>query len=511
MPNRANRRTLPLAALRAGALLCVLAALPAGGAVYTITTLGEDDLANGNCTLREALLAASTDGSHDQCAGDAGPDEIVLAVAGAYELDDGDIASAGRGLTVRGAAGQPASAYVVDLGGAQRFLHVLSGSALTLENLTLIDGLASQRGGALLAEDSDLTLRRVAIAGSESANGGALSFVTFSERHLELEATAFSDNRALGNQAFGGAVEVNLQGAGSVRIVAASFEGNRIDSATGTFSRAGGGLSIQSFDGGAVELRHLRFTANVINAPSFARGAGAALAVSSPAPFELEDALFEGNRHAVEAATNGPAGLNLTLDAPAATVRRVRLLGNLGGVGRDQAVIQVQGATQAVVSDLLAAGGDGAGLFLATSGSLCSLLAGNLTVAGHPDSGLRLSESSGPLRVENSIVHGNATSSGTNVQVFTGTPEVSAETLVGIDPGFVDPAAGDYRLEADSVAAEAGDALADSVGPFDAGHGRRPLDAGLDLGALERGSIFADDLERGDPYAWSSGTGTSHL
>ena len=30
----------------------------------------------------------------------------------------------------------------------------------------------------------------LAIAGSESANGGALSFVTFTERHLELEATA---------------------------------------------------------------------------------------------------------------------------------------------------------------------------------------------------------------------------------------------------------------------------------------------------------------------------------
>src|SRR5688572_31366060 len=103
--------------------LGLLIGAPAGeAAVYTITTLAEDTLANGNCTLREALLAASTDASHDLCAGDAAADEIVLALAGTYELDDGDIGSAARTLTVRGAAGEPASAYVVDLGGVQRLI-----------------------------------------------------------------------------------------------------------------------------------------------------------------------------------------------------------------------------------------------------------------------------------------------------------------------------------------------------------------------------------------------------
>lgn len=503
MPTRSNPCRLVLATLGLGALVAALAASPASAAVYTITTFAEDDLANGNCTLREALLAASTDSSHDQCAGDVGPDTIVLALAGTYEFDDGGLASAARELTVRGADGEPESAYVVDLGGAQRFLQVGFDSDLTLENLTLTGGLGGARGGALLAEDSDLTLRRVTIAGSAAANGGALSFVTFEDHRLELEATTFADNRATGDQAFGGAVEVQLQGAGSVRIRAAGFFGNRIESASGSFARAGGGLSIQSFDGGAVELRQLRFAGNVINAPSFARGAGAALRVTSTAPFELEDALFEGNRHAVEAATNGPSGLNLVLDVPAATVRRLRLLGNLGGPGRDQAVIQASNGTQVVVSDLLAGNGDGSGLLLAVSGAATSLLAGNLTVAGHPESGLRLSEPSGALRVENSILFGNASTSGTNVQVSSGTPEVSAESLVGVDPDFLDAAAGDFRLGPDSLALEAGEELFGSVGPFDAGHGPRLLGAGLDLGALERDAVFADGFERGDLYAWS--------
>lgn len=497
-----HRRRFALAV--AACAVLALAAAPAGAATYTITTLAEDTLANGNCTLREALLAASTDSTHDECVGDADPDTIVLDVVGVYELDDGDLASAGRQLTVRGAAGRPPGAYVVDLGGAQRFLHVLSGSELTVENLFLAVGLASQRGGALLAEDSDLTLRHVTVTASGAANGGALSFVTFTDHRLDLEGVTFSENQAFGNQAFGGAVEVQLQGAGSVRIVGAAFVDNRIESASGSFSRAGGGLSVASFGGGAVELRHLSFSGNVVNAPSFASGAGAYLKVTSTAPFELEDASFEQNRHAVVAATNGPSGLNLVLDAPAATVRRVRLLGNLAGSGRDQAVIQVLNTTQAVVSDLLAGNGDGTGLFLATSGTTCSLVAGHLTVAGHPESGLRLSESSCPLRVEGSIVFGNATASGTNVQVFSGTPEVSAESLVGVDPGFVDAVAGDFRLADGSSALEAGDPQAGSLGPFDAAHGPRVLGVAPDLGALERQAIFADDFERGDLWSWSS-------
>lgn len=494
--------SFPLAAMF-GALAALLAPGPAAGAFYTITTLAEDDLVNGNCTLREALLAASTDSTRDQCVGDVGPDTIVLALPGTYELDDGGVTSAARELTVRGAEGAPQSAYVVDLGDVQRFLSVGFDSDLTLENLTLTGGLGTTRGGALLAESSDLTLRRVTVTGSRAGNGGAVSFVTFEDHRLEIEASRFADNRAVADQAFGGAVEVQLQGAGSVRIVAAEFEDNRIESAAGSFGRRGGGLSIDSFGGESVELRHLRFVGNVINAPSFASGAGASFLLTTREPVLLEDLIFEGNRHAVAAATNGPSGLNLVIDAPAATARRLRLLGNLGGAGRDQALIQAKTATQAVVSDVLAGNGDGAGVFLATQGTLCSLVAGSLTVAGHPESGLRLSEQSCPLRVENAIVFGNATASGTNVQLFSGTPEVSAESLVGVDPLFVDAAAGDFRLGEGSVAAEAGEPLADSVGPFDAGHGPRQLDLGIDLGALERGAIFADAFERGDLHAWT--------
>ena len=106
-------------------------------------------------------------------------------------------------------------------------------------------------------------------------------------------------------------------------------------------------------------------------------------------------------------------------------------------------------------------------------------------------------------RVENSIAFGNATSSGTNLHVFNGTPDVSAENLVGVDPQFVNAAGGDFRLGPTSVAANAGNQAFLSVGPFDVAHADRVVGVQLDLGALERGALFSDDFEKGDLYAWS--------
>lgn len=490
-----------LVAALLGALAALLAPGRAAGAVYVITTLAEDNLANGNCTLREALLTAATDSTHDQCIGDVGPDTIVLAIPGTYELDDGTVSSATRQLTVRGAAGQPASAYVVDMGEANRFLSVGFDSDLTLENLTLTRGLGGTHGGALLVENSSLTLRGVTIAQSRAGNGGGLSFRTNVDHHLEIVGSTFEGNGAGGGQVHGGGVDADFQGAGSARILASRFVDNWIDSMSGSFARKGAGLSLRSFGGGAVELRHLDFVGNVIAAPSFAAGAGAALHVNSTADFLFEDARFLGNGYQVTGVSSGPAALELQVNTPAATVRRLRLLDNSAGTGNDQAVLHATNETEMVVSDVLVGNGGGTGLFLATAGG-ASLTAGNLTVAGHPGSGLRLSESGGTLRVESSILFGNGTVTGTNVQLFSGTPEVAGDNLVGIDPLFVAAAAGDFRLGAGSIAADAAAPVLSAVGPFDAAHGPRILGPGLDLGALERGALFADDFERGDLLAW---------
>lgn len=500
MPAKSTRQAARLLLATATMLL----AEAAGAATYTITTLVEDTSNNGNCTLREALLAASTDTTNDQCIGDLGPDTIVLDALGTYSLTAGAIASASRQVTIRGDGDHANTSYVVDLGGAQRLLYVLGNSSLTLENFTVINGFVAGQGGVVLAEDSDLTLRRMAIKFSGATDGGGVAFRSHGGKTLDVVETTFDQNTAQANQSQGGGLFVDLQAGGTVRVVASSFLSNEILSVSGSFARSGAGLFLQSFAPATVELRHLDFFGNLITAPSFSSGAGARLSLANQATgsVTLEDLDCENNSFGTFAGSNTDVGLSVSADDGTVTARRIRLLQNHGGTSRSQGSISISGAGQATVSDVLAANGEGWGLFLSTSGT-ASLLAGNLTVAGNADDGLQLAENAGTLRVENSIAFGNATSSGTNLHVFNGTPDVSAENLVGVDPQFVNAAGGDFRLGPTSVAANAGNQAFLSVGPFDVAHADRVVGVQLDLGALERGALFSDDFEKGDLYAWS--------
>jgi hypothetical protein len=498
-----SHRIVAQALLTAG--LAVFAPSTGAAATYTIATLLEDDTVNGNCTLREALLAASTDTTHDACPGDAGPDTIVLDLVGTYLLQSGDIASSGRQLTVRGNPAQAATAYLVDLGGAQRFLEVVGDSTLTLENLSLGNGFHASYGGAILAENSNLTLRKVRILDSDANNGGGVAFRTLSAPHqLEILESTFSGNAATGDQAAGGGLYLELQFGGVVRVLASRFLDNRVQSSAGNFSRSGGGLALQAFDDAAIELRHLLFQDNLIDAPGNATGAGLAVyTTNSPSgSFELQDATFRGNDFANLAGTNSSPGIGLDLDSPSMTVRRIGLYGNLGDPGRSQATIQAREGAQAFVSDIVAFGGAGAGLTLATASALSTLVAGNLTVSANPDNGLTLFELAGSLRVENSILFGNATGSGSNLSIGLGTPDVAAENLIGVDPLFVNGPGGDLRLGPGSPAANAGEMTFASVGPFDVAHGDRIVGADIDLGAFERSSLFSDGFEFGELFAW---------
>jgi hypothetical protein len=70
------------------------------------------------------------------------------------------------------------------------------------------------------------------------------------------------------------------------------------------------------------------------------------------------------------------------------------------------------------------------------------------------------------------------------------------------DPQFVDPANGNYEL-AFSPAVNTGNAAFATVGPYDARHATRVIGPAPDLGAFERGSLWAWDAEEGDLGAWA--------
>ena len=66
-------------------LLGALSPLYAEANTITVDTVNDDTASNGNCTLREATMAANTDTAVDGCSAGSGADEIQLP-AGIYNL-----------------------------------------------------------------------------------------------------------------------------------------------------------------------------------------------------------------------------------------------------------------------------------------------------------------------------------------------------------------------------------------------------------------------------------------
>jgi len=480
---------------------------------YTITTLGEDAVDNGNCTLREALLAAATDATHDLCLGDGASDTIVLDAVGVYALDDGEIVLSGRTLTVRGDGDEPRDAYVVDMGDVQRFLLAVSGADLTLENLVLTRGFggvgASVGGGALGVSDSSLRLRDVEISSSRSIKGGGLHFASNVPATLDVERVEMTQNEAssleASSQRSGGGMAVDLSSTVDVRLVSVRFAGNSIVANEANRVGYGGGLYLLQRGASSIELRHLTFDANVVETSTLANGFGLYADLGVGGAASMEDLEFIGNDYVGPATATSGSAFSVTVGgSTSASLRRVVARSNGPADSAVQGLVRARDTSSVLVSDLLVADGGGAGLYLDVQCLACSLVAGNLTVADNPGAGLTLGQNGAAIRVENSILFGNATVAGSDLVIAFGAPDVSSESLVGIDPQFSNQAAGDYRLGASSPAIDAGNQAFVSVGTLDAAHGARLSGDDIDLGAFEGGSIFSDDFEYGDLYAWST-------
>jgi CSLREA domain-containing protein len=125
---------------------------PDGGAPGAIlVTTGNDDVSiNGNCTLREAVLAANTDTAVDACAAGNGAD-IIRLPAGEGLLTLSGIEDAGFAgdldvSTPISVIGAGIDATFVDGGQAERVFEVHSGGRLDLQRLTLRGGQAHNEG-----------------------------------------------------------------------------------------------------------------------------------------------------------------------------------------------------------------------------------------------------------------------------------------------------------------------------------------------------------------------------
>ncbi len=152
------------------------------GTAIDVTTMDDELNGDGDCSLREAIEAANSNAAVSGCpAGSALNPDIVNVPGGSYMLGldgAGEDANASGDLDVledvyiRGAG---ALSTTISGGQIDRVLDVADGSVLvTIEDLSITDGQASQGGG--LRNQATLTLNRVVVAGNlaSTSHGGGI-------------------------------------------------------------------------------------------------------------------------------------------------------------------------------------------------------------------------------------------------------------------------------------------------------------------------------------------------
>ncbi len=491
----------------AAAVLLATVAVPAAATNYTITVPVDDAIDNGNCTLREALLAAATNAARDACsAGSDGAPDVIQLFGLVYAWTLGAVTITGDSVVVRGPL-TPSPTALLDLGDHSRFLTA-SGATVVVEALSVRDGnafpdLADPRGGFIRASETALTLRGSTFVSHRAFEGGVLSF-TSSGPPLVIERCLFVSNDADSGGGMtlprGGALHLSLDGSATARIVDSQLTANGARSTVAGDQAGGGALYGTFFGGSTLELRRVGLANNVAvpGSGGFSSGAAANLLWGGAANGTIDDTTWSGS----DLQGAGVAGSALALGAGGTgTVRldRARFTANDTGESVPQLSVEATGQSTVIASDLLVADGSRTGIRArAAQSSLVRI--GHATVAGAADSGAALElQDAGVIRVESSLFWNNGE------DVSDTTPSaLDPSTMVGVDPLFVNAAGGDYTLGPGSPAVDFGNGLLPSVGPYDLAHASRWIGAQTDAGAFERRGVFADSFEVGDVGDWSA-------
>lgn len=490
-------------------LSTALVPLSAAAATLTVTSFASGNGGSGDCTLTEAIFAATSDTPQDACGTGAGADEVILQSAGTYTFTGALFVSGPQTVAIRGnrAAGT-AGSFVVDLGFLDRFLTVQNGAQVTLENLTVQNGAPHfEFGGCLVSRQANLTLRDTVFYGCEAPRGGALYWNGSGTNQLTVERTTFQANAArfivgAGNQMLAGALAIEANGASSARLVDVEFFDNEVDClGPDCASGFGGALHVSQFDTSAVTLLRTTFINNRLRFDAGEGGDGGAVMIQGGlGPTVIEDAFFSGN--GIEGTTSGGSALHVDT-AGTSRFNRLRLIGNDQGVAaRSQADIRATFGGDVEITNVLIAKGGSLGLNLDCQGTGSTLVAGNLTVTGHTSRGVQafLPQPGASLRIDNSIVWQNGEDA---IETFGTSPTIDPSNFIGLDPHFVNPAQNDFELAFTSPARDNGNGALASVKPYDALHRIRIVGPAIDRGAFERNALFSDGFEIGDSGAWS--------
>lgn len=325
--------------------------------------------------------------------------------------------------------------------GAGGGLYLVGGTGVVLEN-EVRGNWTGGDGGGVYTWNSRATFARNVVDGNQAVDdaGGLRVF----HGHMVVEGNVLRGNAALGGA--GGGAKISHA---TNQLVDNVFEDN-------VAAEIAGGLEIDD-DTSTVEGGAFRR-----NAAPFGGGIHSTLAW---APFEIRGVLFEDN-------VAEHCGGAVAIDDDPAEVRLVRVRAE-GNVAREGAGICARDSVVTLVNPILVSNvaerrGGGA-LLEGVEGSVAHLVAwGNAAPEG-----AGLAVSGGGLVVRDGILAGNV--GGSTVDVGGGAPAWRYTTVVGdgeafagmtdpagtdgnlaVDPGFLDAASGDFRLDPASPCVDAG-------------------------------------------------------
>ena len=286
-----------MSVLRAALVVGVVAvSVNAGAAVITVNSLADDTTTNGNCTLREAVIAANTNLPRDGCASGLGPDTIAFTLGGTINLSVGgpdDQALAGdldirESLTI---SGNGNTVNAAGLSPRDRVFHVpVTGVNLSISNLTVTGGLlpaGTSPGGAGIYQDGTASGATLALSGvsvvdnTGTGDGGGIRVTSVATTIVNSTITGnvAQDCPALpcgggGIRAFGG----------SLTIAGSNVSNNSAVSAAA--SNAGGAIFME---GGILQVSATQFAGNTVLG-----GLGGAVAVEGTQA-GIADSTFDQN------------------------------------------------------------------------------------------------------------------------------------------------------------------------------------------------------------------------
>jgi hypothetical protein len=221
------------------AALALICAAPAMATDYVVNLDhddGNDDCADGGCTLREALLAA------------VNPADRVILPAGTYELQgNGSLDLNGDNIV---GAGARTTAIV---GNGQDRVITAEGGTNTIAGVTIRGGESpdapapGQGGGAVVLPGTSLALNETTVRENEGSPGGGIA----NYGTLTIVRSTVADNvasAATGTTEGGGLL---LGGGSSTTVRNSTISGNR--AASGEQDASGGGIQIEG--AGASTLR----------------------------------------------------------------------------------------------------------------------------------------------------------------------------------------------------------------------------------------------------------------